>query len=218
MSGGGGGPNKKKSKEPLWLMSFSDMVLTLMCFFLLLISTMEPNKKKMDNVKDGMEEQTKAATQKSLKTVSKDLEKAIKDKDLTQSAEVEYDADGLHIEFKDGLLFESGLADTNKNFEKVTKDVLTMISQVGGDHKIIIEGHTDDIPVAKGGRYESNWELSAARGVALLRIFERMGVKEERLSIVAYAHTRPKVPYQGKPEVELKKIRAANRRVVIWIE
>ncbi len=208
---------KVKKGEALWLMSFSDMALVLLCFFVLLISVMKPNKSKFENVKDGMQtdEQVK---EKSLKSASKEIKKVIKEKKLNKAASVEYDAKGLHIEFKDGLLFEQGSSVTNQKFRKTVNDVLQTIASAGENYKLIIEGHTDDVPLASGGQYPSNWELAASRGVALLRSLEAMGVSESKMSVVSYAHTRPKIPYRNLSGSELRRARAANRRVVIWLE
>ena len=98
--------------------------------------------------------------------------------------------------------------------------VMNRIAKVNADgtSDIKVSGHTDDVPLARGGQYPSNWELAASRGVALLRSLEAMGVSESKMSVVSYAHTRPKIPYRNLSGSELRRARAANRRVVIWLE
>jgi len=209
---------KGKKSEALWLMSFSDMSLVLLCFFVLMISTMKPNKEKFEHIKDGMAAKVDVKKQDSLKSLSKKIEKMIKKKKLQKNAQVTYDSDGLHIEFKDGLLFKSGSANTNPKFAKVTKDVMAVIAKMAPKYRMIIEGHTDDTPVRKNGKFRSNWELAASRGFSLMRKFHKMGVGEKKVSVVSYAHTRPKIPIANLTGKRLRRARSSNRRVVIWIE
>lgn len=54
-----------------------------------------------------------------------------------------------------------------------------------------LEGHTDSRPI-KTSRFHNNWDLSAARSIALLELFsDRYGVPRERMSIAGYADTAP---------------------------
>ena len=50
------------------------------------------------------------------------------------------------------------------------------------------EGHTDSIPI-HNSRFRSNWELSAARSIALVELLTKFGVAPERLSIAGYGDT-----------------------------
>ena len=74
-----------------------------------------------------------------------------------------------------------------------------------------IEGHTDSTPVAESSRFESNWELSAARSMNVLHYLADYGADENRFSIAGYADTKPKFS-NDTPEG-----RAYNRRVDIII-
>ena len=66
-------PQPASKGEALWLMSFSDMSLVLLCFFILLISTMTTDKKKFDRVKEGMSEEVSKSQAESLSKLSKKL-------------------------------------------------------------------------------------------------------------------------------------------------
>lgn len=212
------GPRKKVEKgEGLWLFSFSDMSMILLSFFVLMISTMKPVKEKFDIVKEGFT-QKRSPNADTLELLAKKIQHVIHQKGLDPMTGVSYDLDGLHIEFKDGILFKSGSAEANPHYRDVVNSVLKIIARVGSKYKMQIEGHTDDIPLRPGGAFRSNWELSSARGFALMRSFNEFGVDEDRISVIAFAHTRPKVKVEGLTGSALKAARAANRRVVIWIE
>lgn len=209
--------SKVKKEEGLWLMSFSDMVLNLMCFFILLLSFTKVDKNRFEHVTDGMNAKKEAKKQENLHTMEDKLQAMIKETNLEKSVEVKYDAQGLKVEFKDALLFGSGSADSNSKVKPVVGSVMNLIAKAPPRYNIVIEGHTDEVPI-KSKQYRSNWELAADRGFTIMRQFKEKGVNEKRISVVSYAHTRPKVSYLDKKGVDLEAARSANRRVVIRIE
>jgi len=80
------------------------------------------------------------------------------------------------------------------------------------DREILIEGHTDDAPIASSSRFSSNWELSTARATAILRYLEeKEGISAKRLSAAGYGEYRP-LATNATPEGREK-----NRRVEIVI-
>lgn len=56
--------------------------------------------------------------------------------------------------------------------------------------RLRIEGHSDSRPLRANPRFATNWELSAARAVSLLRLLVAQGLPEARLSAVGLADTR----------------------------
>lgn len=215
---------RRKSKvqkgEGLWLMSFSDMSLILMSFFVLQLSYSTPDKRKYDNLNTAMAAKPGAEPKDNLQTIAAKVTEVIKEKKLDKTVEARLDVDGLKIELKDAALFEVGSASLSEKNAPVVEQVMELIASAPGDYKLVIEGHTDDQPLGKSGlvRFKSNWDLSAARGISLLDSFKARGVAERRMTVAAYAHTRPKVSVKGLKDEALKKARAANRRVVIRIE
>lgn len=171
------------------------------------------SKAKFDNVRDTISEKTKS--KENLQTINDKVLKEIKKKKLENVVEVKLDYDGLAIEFRDKLLFAPGSAKANPQSEDTIKQVMAIIASSPDKYRIVVEGHTDDTPLSGKGEFKSNWELSSARSLSLLKQFNERGVNESRMEIVSLAHTKPKVPYLALKGPELEKARAANRRVVI---
>ena len=69
-----------------------------------------------------------------------------------------------------------------------------------------IDGHTDSIPI-NTPQFRSNWELSTARAIAVLRVLEANGIPPNRLVAAGHAEYKPLVP--GTDPVS----RAKNRRI-----
>ncbi len=115
---------------------------------------------------------------------------------------------GLAISFTQAALFPSGE-------DEIAPDTYSSIQRVADAMQKIpnparMEGHTDALPI-HNSRFRSNWELSAARSIALLEALTRFGVAKDRLSIAGYADTNP------VEDNDTEKGRARNRRVDIII-
>ena len=116
---------------------------------------------------------------------------------------------GVTLRIVDTTLFELGKADLTNS----AKMVLSRISPIvkGLPNQIIVEGHTDSIPI-RNTRYPSNWELSTARATNVIFYFINIaGITPERLAASGYGEYKPVVPndpVRGSPD---------NRRVEIII-
>lgn len=78
-------------------------------------------------------------------------------------------------------------------------------------NSIIIEGHTDNVPI-KTYQFDSNWELSSMRATRVLRYFtESKGQNSARFSATGYGETKPLVPNTSSEN------KSQNRRVNILI-
>jgi chemotaxis protein MotB len=198
-------------------MSFSDMSMILVSFFILQLSFSTINQQKADVLREAIQNSKFIAKKDSLTAVSQRIDNEIKRLQLDKNAQVKLDQTGVAVEFKDGLLFATGSADGNQQFSDVVGQVMKVIASAPKLYKLKIEGHTDDVPI-KSSRFASNWELSSARGISLMRMFLARGVDERRMSVQAFAHTQPKRSTIGLEGVDLAQARAANRRVVIRIE
>jgi chemotaxis protein MotB len=207
----------KKKDEGLWLMSFSDMSMILISFFILQLSFSTMSQQKADLLREAVQTKKFEAKKDSITAVTKRIDNEIKRLSLDKNAQVTMDTNGVLVEFKDGLLFPAGSADGNPQFANVVGQVMKVIASSPARYKIKIEGHTDDVPI-KSQKFASNWELSASRSIYLMRQFAARGVPEDRMSVVALAHTRPKKMIQGLTGKDLEQARAANRRVVIRLE
>jgi chemotaxis protein MotB len=116
---------------------------------------------------------------------------------------------GVVIGLNAAVFFPSGGDAIDEHVYPTIDKVAAVLRQL--PNPLRLEGHTDPRPI-HNARFSSNWELSAARSIAMLRLLEeRYGVERERLAIVGYADTRA----GGDKDTDQEW--AKNRRVDIVI-
>jgi chemotaxis protein MotB len=125
------------------------------------------------------------------------------------SVEVETDGKKIIIRIKEKGSFDSGSAELK--FESIP--VLAKIRDVllGVKGNVAIEGHSDNIPYA-GRDFESNWDLSVARALAVgNELFGDPRIDQSRFRVIGYADTKALVPNTTREN------RIKNRRVEIIV-
>lgn len=111
------------------------------------------------------------------------------------------------MRLSDSALFDLGEAELSADAEKLLGRISDIIAKTV--YQIRIEGHTDDLPI-RTARYPSNWELSTARAVNVLRfLLKQKRIAAERLSAVGFGQYQPLFPNDSPAH------RARNRRVEI---
>ena len=141
----------------------------------------------------------------SLQVLSEELKSEIE----AGRIQISMEPRGLVISFKQAALFPSGedLVATGaySSLEKLAQAINKIPNPVR------LEGHTDSRPI-RTARFRSNWELSAARSIALLELLSsKFGLPKDRMSIAGYADNAP----IGSNDTE--EGRSLNRRVDVVI-
>ncbi|TDQ44025.1 chemotaxis protein MotB [Tepidicella xavieri] len=130
--------------------------------------------------------------------------------DLGQGIEVTTGQGVVRFRISSEVLFASGDASLTPEGQAVIDRLLPAFNQAP-DHTIVVEGHSDNVPI-NTPRFPSNWELSASRAGAVVRHLEARGINPTRLRASGLADTRP-VADNATPEG-----RSQNRRVEIVME
>ncbi len=222
-----------------WLTTFNDLVTLLMVFFVLLFTMSSVDAKKMQDfqyalqsglgiLKAGrrvnisikasqpVEDMAHVNTQpEGIKTTKNDRLTGWLDDELIKSLEADFNIQvthteqGIRLSFADQILFDFGKAGINPAGHALLNHVTGAIKKVAAAMRV--EGHTDNIPI-KTARFPSNWELSVARAVNVVKYFAAVGkIDPHRLSAVGYGESRPLVA-NDTPANRMK-----NRRVEILL-
>lgn len=192
---------------------YGDLVTFIMMLFILLF-VLSYNERQNDdfftemNVKFGGKE---TQSQHSITTDSvlvSQLQNFIEQEKLEDVMKVLVDEQKIKLTLAPSLLFDSGKAAIKPQGYRALDGVSKILE--GVDNPVIIEGHTDNVPI-NTAEYESNWDLSLYRALSVLKYFLKKGHNPQQLSAQGYGEYRPISP---NATVEG---RARNRRIEVNI-
>ena len=116
----------------------------------------------------------------------------------------------LTVDVADKILFDSGHSDLKKDGKSVLQKVGDALSKSGKYIRVV--GHTDNVPLAAGANYASNWELSTARATTVARFLQEQVKLDPHLLIAEGRGEFAPVAPNDTPENKQK-----NRRIEIML-
>ena len=141
----------------------------------------------------------------SMEYLTRELQEEIK----TGKIQMRLEARGLIISLREAAFFGSGDDAINAGSLASIGKLAAVLQTL--PNPVRLEGHTDSVPI-HNSRFRSNWELSAARSIAMLEVLSsRYQISAGRFAVAGYADT---VPVASN---DTEEGRAHNRRVDIVI-
>ncbi|MBI5237463.1 MAG: OmpA family protein [Deltaproteobacteria bacterium] len=229
---------KKKHEEhenhERWLVSYADFITLLFAFFTALYAMSSANQAKFKAASHSLSvafntfpsaastmvqevpffvetrrpyeamdfKETNPSRYQRVQAALKDLEKG---KKLT----LIFDYQRITIRISEGMIFEPASDEIVEGGTKVIDEIAAALKELPGN--IRVEGHTDNVPVSSG-KFPSNWDISTARALKILKyLIDDAGFEPRRLAAIGYGEYRP-IASNDTPEG-----RAKNRRVDILI-
>lgn len=218
---------------PAWVVTFGDLMSLLLCFFVLLLSFSEMDRKKYKIVSGslanafGIQRETPVFdSPKAQKIIGKDFDQAvivnkIQEKlvkpiiveiennfqEMKDLIEVDVSENQVAIRLMGETTFELGKA-------KIRPQMIPLLVKIGALLKgtrgeIIIAGHTDNLPL-RGGPYKSNLGLSMARAASVADFFlKKASIEPKKISTMGFGKHRPLASN------DTRQGREKNRRVEI---
>ena len=218
-----------------WLISYADFITLMFSFFVVLYAVAQSDRAKVKDLSESVQlafggraviaRPTATAakpsipqpvpridvsgTREALAPSYADLKQQLKQEIAEGKMQVTMDARGIVISLHEKSFFPSGGdAIYPSAFDSMSK-VAVVIRDLS--NPVLLEGHTDSVPI-HNQRFRSNWDLSAARSIAVLQFFEaRYGIAPQRFAIAGYADN---LPVAGNDSDEG---RSKNRRVDVVI-
>lgn len=232
---------KKKKPEPEglkgdeWLGTYSDMVTLLLTFFILLYSMSSVDSEKLKQLSKAFNQVMVGTKGDSIlqydlydgevplvggesdnkdisdtaQSMYKGVKEFVKDNNLSDTVDITEDERGVILQLKDSILFQTGESKLKPESKDILNKINTLLKSV--PNSIVVEGHTDNVPI-HNSEYDSNWDLSTARAVTVVRYFiEEKGENPSRFSASGYGEYKPLVANNSDDN------RSKNRRVNILI-
>ncbi len=226
----GGTDEGSAGGAPGWMVTYGDLMSLLLTFFVLIVSFSSielikfqkalgslkgalgilPKQQSVIFQKEPIIPQLSDYKERRIRKAAAELQELIKQQGIADKVKLEVTDKGILVRINTPILFELGKADLKPEAFPILNKIIDMTRD--WPNEIRIEGHTDDLPIHTE-KFPSNWELSTARALSVLKYFLRKGhIEPERLSAVGYGEYHPLVPNTSPQN------RAKNRRVEIYIE
>jgi chemotaxis protein MotB len=203
--------------EGIWLVSYADLMTLLVGFFAMLLSFSKLDPEVFEQVKRETSKLFGGEYQVPFEQMKESLKKAVMGQGLGDQVLVEPKGSGLTITFRGALFFDSASIVMSEKAKSLLQQIAPIIASEARDYQILIEGHTDDVPISQG-LIASNWELSSLRASSVLRFFLDFGFDPKNLRAIGLADTHPVLPNREETSgVPLPENQSQNRRVVIKI-
>jgi chemotaxis protein MotB len=135
------------------------------------------------------------------------------------AGDVKMTKDGLVISLQEqgpNVFFESGSAELSDSMKQILDNLApTFLKLAEKQHDIIVEGHTDDIPI-RSARFASNWELSSARATNVVQyLLQKHHYPPKHIAAIGYGENKG---LEKEQEEDLASWRTRNRRVVFLVK
>ncbi len=198
--------------------SFSDLMVLLGVFFVMLLSMSQIDTGSFEKIKTGFTG-SKAGT---LVELSDQLREIVEGVPGVPGVKVQMAEDGVRLHLDSGELFAVGSANLHEPALDPLKPLLSIVRK--SKYTIDVEGHTDDLPmyryykIDKERVLETNWSLSGKRAASVVHFLLQLGFNSKRIRLVGYASNKPVNTPEGKTGEALKQARSENRRVTILIK
>ncbi len=213
-------PHAEEGGEETWLISYADMMTLLCGFFIMMFSMAKINTPDFERVRESISKEMGAEFHDPKQEFGKFLTNILQEAGVEKDAVVISDPYGVHVTFNSTLLYDPVSSELRPQSKALLAKLIPVIErqQIKDKkfYRIAIEGHTDSKPLV-GGLYSSNWELSAARAVKVMRMFLDAGFQSRQVTPIGYADTYLSAPARTATGAWDEEILAKNRRVVIRI-
>ncbi|WOD16411.1 OmpA family protein [Paraburkholderia kirstenboschensis] len=200
-----------------WLLSYADLITTLMVLFLALYvlqlaknSELQIKALQHHPVKEAVDVQPPVTATDAKEAAKKQLLSLLEPLQDNRQITISHTPQGVEIAINAKVLFNSGDARLLPESFAVLDRIATVLRERARNN-VLVEGHTDSLPISTA-KYESNWELSSARAGAVVRFFADKGIEAHRMAAIGRADNFPLVIGNDAAA------NAANRRVTILVE
>lgn len=194
----------------LWMVPYADLMSTLVLLFMSLFAYSYGQRSPEVSRTLAQIEQQMSPDHKSAERL-KETELAVTIKQelnglALKDFGVRVTARSVRLTLPSPILFDEGSVRLTANAGRVLGPLAKLFAQC--QNPILVEGYTDDVPVV-GGRFRSNWELSAGRSFSVIEYLIDQGLPPDRFHARGYGEYRPVAP-NDTPEG-----RQRNRRIEI---
>lgn len=211
-------PEEEPDEGDAWLLSYSDMMTLVACFFILMMAFANYDPK-------GFQEKTKEVSKHFSKGQSKisnlkmtELKEEIaKHPELKDMTKITVNDSSLVISLSGSILFPDNEVDMKPQMVVHLDSMIDIIKTFNTEYNIIVEGHSDNLPLGHNNPYKNHWALAGARASSVAERFQYFGFPNGRIRVISHGDSKPIAANQDKNGKPIRENNLLNRRVVIKV-
>lgn len=226
-------PPAVEDEEEGWITTYADAITLLMAFFVMMFTlASSEDQEGQEAAKQAIAEAFGAAPADEptpdipastpggdrLESARSEIEDIAKKTGMRDDIQVASHSRGLRIDMASTVLYEDGQVELSGEAARVVAELAGVVASLATEGTVVeVEGHTDDTPVSGSG-LPSNWELSAHRAGAVVRVLEEAGIPSKRLRLVGYGAALPVAKNRDLDGEAIPSNQARNRRIAIVVK
>ncbi len=209
-----------------WLVSYADFMTLLFAFFATMYAISSVDARKLSSVASALQSvfddtarasrtpavagarpgsaSIGAATEPSSQEVEALVSEALAAELAAEDVKLIVDRRGVTLSIPEAGAFATGRDELSETAQTLMGRIAVVLNRF--PNAVRVEGHTDDIPIHTV-RFQSNWDLSAARASRVVEFLMARGLAPVRLSATGYGEFHPRVANTSG------EARASNRRI-----
>jgi len=237
-------PHEEHVNHERYMVTYADLITLLLAFFIILYAMSDVNKAKFEELASSLQvafnsgsptvlnlqvaqnkeiKKRQPATEKEMETmkavkeqnelrkIQEKIDQEIKKEGLQDKVKTQLTDEGLKILLTDKILFQTGQAVLKEESLQIISTISTTLADI--QNPVQVNGFTDNIPI-QTQQFPSNWELSSARSLSVLRFLleNNKQLLPTRFAATGYGEYKPIASN------DTEEGRNINRRVEILIE
>jgi chemotaxis protein MotB len=201
---------KLKFDKDKWIVPYTNLITIFMILFMVLFvfaftGSKLQYEKMLLTIEGALGKEQK--TDLELLELTETLSSYVSSRGLQELVKLQILPDRVKIVLLTPIIFDVGEAELKPS--PIMEELRNMLKEI--PNRVVIEGHTCNLPVGPKCKYRSNLELSGARAFSLLKFMTEGGIAPERLTAMGIGENMPLV------ENDTEEHRKLNRRVEISI-
>lgn len=211
-------PRNLKSEEQAWLLSYSDLMTLLACFFILLMVFADYDPKEFQNKVEQVAQHFDPKKIPEQQQKTQQLAQVITNKmGVNNQVSLKVQNDEISIIFQGTFLFVDNTIQLRPDASKMLDTIIASLQDLDPNLNFLIEGHADSTPLEQTGTFQNHWQLSAARAALVAGRFEQLGLPLKNIRVLALGSSSPLVKERDRKGNVIAENQALNRRVVIKV-
>jgi chemotaxis protein MotB len=203
-----------------WLVSYADFITLLFAFFAVMYAVSSVDARKMETFAKGVRVAFDESSEgdgvlpggqgvlpsegNALAELAATVQQQLADELASERLNVRVEPRGVIISVPEAGTFTTGNDELSDQARTLMASIAETVREI--PNEIRVEGHSDNVPI-RTTRFQSNWDLSAARASRVVEFLIEQNISPERLSATGYAEFQPRVANDSDAA------RALNRRI-----